>query len=115
MRKNDGRDSEEQNTVGFFKRKRTEARRGVKRRRLEVKGMYHQVRRMSDAVMTSVKSMASDGGAWSGERKLDAPGKEAVREQITETRRMIEKKKESMEKMKRMKPLRLARNPVSEK
>lgn len=114
MGTNDGRDSGERNTVGVFKRKRAEARRGVKRRRLEVNDMSHQVRRMSDAVTTLVESMASDGGAGSGEGDLDARVKEAVREQIAETRGLIEKQQESMEEMKRMMHMLLARNPVSE-
>lgn len=57
--------------------------------------------------------MASDGGARSGEADLDARVKEAVTEQITETRRLIEKQQQSMEEMTRMMHILLARCPVS--
>lgn len=91
MGTNHGRDSEEQGTVSVFNRKRTEARRGVKRRLFEVNAMFHLVRRISDVVMTFVESTASDGGAGSGEEDLDAQKKEAVKEQTAKTRWLTEK------------------------
>lgn len=44
MRKNDGRDSEELNTVDVFRRKLAEARQDVKHHRLEINDIFHQVR-----------------------------------------------------------------------
>lgn len=77
--------------MGVFKRKRAEGRRGVKRRSLEVNEMSQQVRWTSDVITTLGESIASEGGAGSGEGDFDARVKEAVSELIAETQGLIEK------------------------